>query len=61
MNEILKQKIIVDIKDIINEDKDHFYRVILDIKDGNFDFPPDYIFELLDLLFEEIKEKNFKG
>jgi hypothetical protein len=61
MNEILKQKIIDDIENIINEDKDYFYLVVLDIKSGHFDFPPEYIFELLDLLFEEIKEKILKG
>lgn len=57
----LKQKIIDDIENIINEDKDNFYCVVLDIKSGHFDFPPEYIFELLDLLFEEIKEKVLKG
>lgn len=61
MSEILKQKIIDDIENIINEDKDDFYRVVLDIKSGHFDFPPEYIFQLLDLLFEEIKEKIKKG
>ena len=61
MNEILKQKIIDDIENIINENKDNFHLVVLDIKSGHFDFPPEYIFELLDLLFEEIKEKILKG
>jgi hypothetical protein len=61
MNETLKQKIIDDIENIINEDKDHFYGVVLNIKSGHFDYPPEYIYELLDLLFEEIKEKILKG
>lgn len=61
MNETLKQKIIDDIENIINEDKDNFYGVVLNIKSGHFDFPPEVIIECLDLLFEEIKEKILKG
>ena len=57
MVEILKQKIIDDIENIINEDKDHFYGVVLNIISGHFDYPPEYIYEMLDLLFEEIKQK----
>jgi hypothetical protein len=61
MNVTLKQKIIDDIENIINEDKDNFYGVVLNIKSGHFDFPPEVIIECLDLLFEEIKEKILKG
>ncbi len=49
--------VIADIENIINENKDGFYGVVLDIKSGHFDFPPEYIYEMLDLLFEEIKQK----
>lgn len=60
MIEELKQKIIDEIEDTINEDKDNFYGVVLNIKDGHFDFPPECIFEQLDLLFEELKERILK-
>lgn len=52
-----KEKIINDIEDIINSDKECFYNVVCDIKSGHFDFPPEVIYEQLDLLFDEIKRK----
>lgn len=60
MNKELKQKIIDEIENTINEDNDSFYGVVLDIKSGHFDFPPECIFEQLDLLFEELKERILK-
>jgi hypothetical protein len=62
MNETLKkEKIIIDIQNIIDMNKDSIYLVCCDIKSGHFDFPPEVIIECLDLLFEEIKEKILKG
>ncbi|CAM3528755.1 hypothetical protein [Arcobacter aquimarinus] len=60
MNEELKQRIIDEIENIINQDKDCFYRVVLDIKSGHFDFPPECILVQLDFLFEELKEMILK-
>lgn len=53
----ISSEIINDIENIINENKDIFHLVVLDIKSGNPDFPPESIYECLDLLFEDIKEK----
>jgi hypothetical protein len=53
----ISSEIINDIQNIINENRDSFYNIALDIKSGHFDFPPECIYEYLDLLFEEIKQK----
>lgn len=50
-----KSEIISDIERIIEDNKDTFYRVVLDIKSGHFDFPPEVIMNCMDCLFEEIK------
>lgn len=55
--DIISSEIIDDIENIINENKDNFHGVVLNIKSGHFDYPPEYIYEMLDLLFEEIKQK----
>lgn len=60
MNKELKQKIIDEIENTINENKDSFYGVVSDIKSGHFDFPPECILVQLDLLFEELKERILK-
>lgn len=59
-NLIEKEKVIDIVEDIINQDKDHFYSICCDIKSGYVDFPPEIIYEYLDLLFEEIKENILK-
>jgi hypothetical protein len=59
-NLIEKEKVIDIVEDIINMDKDHFYRLCCDIENGHYDFPPEVIYEHLDLLFEEIKENILK-
>lgn len=53
----ISSEIIDDIENIINENKDIFHLVVLDIKSGNPDFSSESIYECLDLLFEDIKEK----
>lgn len=59
-NLVEKEKVIDIVEDIINQDKDHFYSICCDIKSGHFDYPPEVIYEYLDLLFEEIKENILK-
>lgn len=53
------QEEINDIKKIveetINENKETLYNVVLDIKSGHFDFPPEAIYECLDILAKEIE------
>ena len=41
----------------INEHKNTFYLSVMDIKSGHFDFPPEIVFEMLDILFQDIKQK----
>lgn len=53
----ISSEVVKIVESVIDENKDSFYAVVCDIKSGHFDFPPEYIFELLDLLFEEIKTK----
>ena len=52
-----KKNVFAEIENTINENKDSFYGVVLDIKSGHFDFPPECILVQLDLLLEEMKEK----
>lgn len=49
------KKIIEIVQNTINEDKENFHNITLDIKSGHMDFPPETILYALDLLSEEIE------
>ena len=51
-----KTEIISEVEQLIEENKDTFYRIVLDIKSGQFDFPPQVIMESLGILGGEITD-----
>lgn len=51
-----KTEIISEVEQLIEENKDTFYRIVLDIKSGHFDFPPEVIMESLGILGGEITD-----
>jgi hypothetical protein len=59
-NLIEKEKVIDIVEGTINENKDSFCRLCYNINNYCDEFPPEVIYEYLDLLFEEIKENILK-
>lgn len=51
-----KTEIISEVEQLIEENKDTFYRIVLDIKSGHSDFPPEVIMESLGILGGEITD-----